>query len=93
MRSNNELGSPPLTTKGSLISLSNKRPLQKQSSKQGSIAAGSSKAQLDDLGHLYHVTIKIQEEMESKLTTPVVAPTAPGPGLADFPIIGTLNHT
>ena len=92
MRSNNnELGSP-LTTKGSLISLSNKRPLQKQSSKQGSIGAGSSKAQLDDLGHLYHVTIKIQEEMESKLNTPA-APNAPGVALADFPIIGTLSHT
>ena len=91
MRSNNEMGSP-LTTKGSLISLSNKRPLQKQSSKQGSIGAGSSKAQQDDLGHLYHVTIKIQEEKESKLTTPIV-PTSPGAAFSDFPVLGALNHT
>ena len=88
MRMNNDTSSP-LVTRSSFVSLSNKKTLQKQTSKQGSIGAGSQKMQYDELGHLYHVTIKIQEEMESKQTTPIV----PATPVANAAVINTLNLT
>ena len=98
LRSTNDAASP-LTTKGSYLSLSNKqplKPLQRQGSKPGSLGTG----QNDDAGQLYNVTekthcelsvmtIKIQEEMESKLASPAAPRTPAG----NSPTVSTLNHT
>ena len=81
-------GGSSLTTKGSHLSLSSKQPL-KPLQRQGSRPGPPGPGQGDDPGPHFRVTIKIQEERESRLTTPL-APRAPA---AHSPTTSTLSHT